>query len=123
MIRGVKSEIERLPAKEVAMANLDRQIADKQAVLTVLRNKYQDSLVTRATDFRLQNAKIVSQASVPLRRAAPNLPLILVLGSILALVVGFSAALFVEYWDDSLKAPEDVELYLSRPVFASVPEL
>jgi uncharacterized protein involved in exopolysaccharide biosynthesis len=123
MMRQVKADMARLPAKEVALSNLEKQIADKQTVLTVLRNKHQDSVVTRATDFRLQNAKIVSQAPVPLKPAAPNLPLILVLGSILALVVGFSAALFVEYWDDSLKVPEDVELYLSRPVFASVPEL
>jgi succinoglycan biosynthesis transport protein ExoP len=79
--------------------------------------------VAQATDFRLENVKIVSRASVPLSPAAPNLPLNMALGLILALVVGFSAAFFVEYWDDSLKVPEDVERYLGLPVFASIPEL
>jgi uncharacterized protein involved in exopolysaccharide biosynthesis len=122
-VRAVKAEIGQLPAMEVAFSNLEKQIEDKKAVLTLLRNKYQDSLVSQSTDFRLQNAKIISQASVPLRPVAPNLPLNLALGLILAIAASLSAAFFVEYWDDSLKVPEDVELYLSRPVFASVPEL
>ncbi len=122
-VRRLKDEIKTLPAKEQALAYLEKQIEDKQASLTVLRNKYQDSLTAQATDFRLENAKIVSQASVPLRAVSPNLPLNLALGLILAVVVSFSTAFFLEYWDDSLKVPEDVERSLGLPVFASIPEL
>jgi len=38
-------------------------------------------------------------------------------------VVSFSVAFFLEYWDDSLKYPEDVERYFDRTVLASVPEI
>ncbi|MCI0407285.1 MAG: hypothetical protein L0191_01765 [Acidobacteria bacterium] len=123
MIRSLKAEMEDLPAQEVALANLEKAIEDKQAALTVLRKRYQDGLTAQATDFRLQNAKIVSLASIPLKPAAPNLPLNLALGLVLALVVAFSSAFFVEYWDDSMKVPEDVERHLGLPVFASIPEL
>jgi len=122
-IKGLNAEIKRLPATELALANLEKEIQDKQAGLTVLRKRYQDSSVAQATDFRLENVKIISRASVPLRPAAPNLPLNMGLGLALALVVSFSTAFFVEYWDDSLKVPEDVERYLGVPVFASIPEL
>ena len=122
-IQGLQAEIKELPATEVALANLEKLVEDKQTTLTVLRKKYQDSLVAQATDFRLENVKIVSHASVPLRPVVPNLQLNLALGLILALVVTFSTAFLVEYWDDSLKVPEDVERYLDLPVFASIPEL
>jgi len=122
-INALNAEIKRLPATELALSNLEKQIEVKQAGLTVLWKRHQDSSVAQATDFRLENVKVVSRASVPLKPATPNLPLNMGLGLILALVVGFSAAFFVEYWDDSLKVPEDVERFLGLPVFASIPEL
>lgn len=121
--KRLDAEIKALPAKEVALAKLEKQIEDKQLALTELRKRYQDSLAAQGTDYRLENVKIVSLASIPLKPVAPNLPLNLALGLILALVVSFSAAFFVEYWDDSLKVPEDVERHLGLPVFVSIPEL
>lgn len=121
--RDLTSEMKTLPAKELTLANLERQIQDRQTTLTALRNKYQDAIVAQGTDFRLENAKIVSQASIPLKPVIPNLPLNLALGFILALVVSFSSAFFLEYWDDSLRVPEDVDRHLGLPVFASIPEL
>jgi uncharacterized protein involved in exopolysaccharide biosynthesis len=122
-IKGLTTEMKALPAKELTLANLEKQIQDRQTTLTALRNKHQDAIVAQGTDFRLENAKIVSQASVPLKPVAPNLPLNLALGLILALVVSFSSAFFVEYWDDSLKVPEDVDRRLGLQVLASIPEL
>ncbi|HKA54286.1 MAG TPA: GumC family protein [Candidatus Binatia bacterium] len=122
-IRGLEAEIKTLPAKEVELDNLEDRVKNQQETLAVLRKKYQDSLVTQATDFRLENAKVVSPASVPLRPVTPNVLLNAGLGLVLALVVSFSLAFLIDYWDDSLKAPEDFELHFQRPVFASIPEL
>lgn len=122
-IQGLEAEIKTLPAKEVELDNLEKQVKHKQDTLEVLRKKYQDSIVTQATDSRLENAKVVSLASAPLRPAAPNIPLNLALGVILAVVASFSMAFLVDYWDDSLKVPEDFEQHFGRPVFASIPEL
>lgn len=122
-IKDLTAEMRTLPAKELTLANLERQVQDRQTTLTALRNKYQDAIVAQGTDFRLENVKIVSQASIPLKPVIPNLPLNLVLGFILALVVSFSSAFFLEYWDDSLKVPEDVDRHLGLQVLASIPEL
>jgi len=122
-IQGVEAELKALPAKEVALDNLEKQVKHQQDTLEVLRKKYQDSLVTQATDSRLENAKVVSLASVPLKPVVPNLPLNLGLGLILAVVVSLSVAFLIDYWDDSLEVPEDIEQYFGRPVFASIPEL
>jgi uncharacterized protein involved in exopolysaccharide biosynthesis len=122
-IKDIKVEIDQLPTTEMNLSNLERDIDTKQAILSVLLKKYQDSLLAQNTDQRLENAKILSLAAVPLRPVFPNLLLNLALGLVLALVVSLSVGFLLEYWDDSLKIPEDVERFLNRPVFASIPEL
>jgi succinoglycan biosynthesis transport protein ExoP len=122
-MRGMKSEIEALPAAEMNLRNLERDIDTKQGILSVLLKKYEDSLLAKSADQRLENAKILSLAAVPLRPVFPNYPLNLGLGLLVALMGSISTAFFLEFWDDSLKIPEDVERFLDRPVFASIPEL
>ena len=122
-IKDQKAEVEQLPTAEMNLANLERDIDTKQAILSVLLKKYQDSLLAQNTDQRLENAKVLSMAAVPLKPAFPNLLLNLALGLVLALVVSLSVGFLLEYWDDSLKIPEDVERFLGRSVFASIPEL
>lgn len=116
-------EIKTLPAIELALTNLEKLVEEKQAALTLLRKRHQDSLVAQASDWRLENAKIVSKATQPLSPVTPNFALNLILGLVLSLVISFSAALFLDYSDDSLNAPEDVERHLGLPVLGSVPEL
>ncbi len=122
-MKGMQSEIEELPAAEMNLGNLERDIDTKQGILSVLLKKYQDSLMAKSADQRLENAKILSLAAVPLRPVFPNYPLNLGLGFLVSLIGSISTAFFLEYWDDSLKIPEDVERFLDRPVFASIPEL
>jgi uncharacterized protein involved in exopolysaccharide biosynthesis len=122
-VKQIKNQLKKLPAITLALAALEKAYEDKQSAMTGLRQRFQDALVAQATDFRLQNAKIVSLASIPLRPVVPNIPLNLALGLVLALVFSLSAAFVAQYWDDSLEVPEDVEHHLGITVFASVPEL
>ena len=119
----MKPQLDQLPVAEMDLGNLERDIDIKQAILSVLLKKYQDSLLARNTDSRLENAKILSLAAAPLKPVFPILWLNLILGLVFSGVISLSLAFFLEYWDDSLKIPEDVERYLGRPVFASIPEL
>lgn len=123
IMTGIKTELEGLPVAEMNLGNLERDIDTKQAILSVLLKKYQDSLLAKSADQRLETAKILSLAAVPLRPVFPNYLLNLGLGLLVSLVGSISTAFFLEYWDDSLKIPEDVERFLDRPVFASIPEL
>lgn len=122
-ILGIKGEIEQLPAREVALQNLGKEIETKQETLTVLWKKYQDSLIAEHTDERLENVKVVSMAAIPLKPVRPILWLNALLGLLLGLVVSFSMAFFLTYWDDTINLPEDVERYLDLPVCGSIPEI
>ncbi len=122
-ISDMKAQLDQLPVAEMDLGNLERDIDVKQAILSVLLKKYQDSLLAQNTAARRENAKILSLAVAPLKPVFPLLWLNLILGLVFSGVISLSLAFFLEYWDDSLKIPEDVERYLGRPVFASIPEL
>lgn len=122
-IEGLRSQLEKLPAQEMAIVNLTQKVKAKEEVLSVMRRKYQESLVAQASDYRVQNAKVVSEASPPLKPVVPNLLLNVVLGLFLAVLTSMSLAFLAEYHDDSLRMPEDVEQALGLEVLASVPEL
>ena len=122
-VKGLKENLTQLPTTEMGLSNLEREIDTKQGILSILLKKYQDSLMAKSADKRLENAKVLSLAAVPLKPVYPNMLLNLGLGLLLALVISFSTAFFLEYWDDSLKYPEDVERYFDRTVLASIPEI
>ncbi len=125
-MKGLKEELAQLPTTEMGLSNLEREIDTKQGIMSILMKKYQDSLLAKSADTRLENAKILSLAAVPLRPYFPKPLLNLGLGLVLSLVISISTAFFLEYWDDSLKYPEDVDRYFEGEklkVLASIPEL
>jgi uncharacterized protein involved in exopolysaccharide biosynthesis len=119
----LQAELITLPEKEVALRNLEVRAESQEGVLSVLRKKYQDSMVSQATDFRLENAKVVSQASPPVKPVSPKLWLNLLLGLLFSLTFSFSLAFLMEYMDDTLNLPEDVERTLGISLPTSIPEL
>ena len=92
-IGDMKSQLDQLPIAEMNLGNLERDIDTKQAILSVLLKKYQDSLLAQSTDQRLENAKILSLAAVPLKPVFPRLWLNLILGLVFSVVVSFSRRL------------------------------
>jgi len=65
--------------------------------------------------------RIIEPASVPLRPVKPRKVFNIALAVVLGLVLGVSMALFVEYMDDHVRTPEQVEAALGVPVFALIP--
>lgn len=122
-MKGIKESVAPLPATENALINLQKEIDNKQEILGVLWKKYQDSLMNMNNDGRMENVKVLSTAAIPSRPVFPNIFLNMGLGLIFSLVVSFGTAIFLEYWDDSLKLPEQVEKHLGVTVLASIPEL
>ena len=69
------------------------------------------------------NISIVDRAIVPQGRYKPNLPLNLALGLMLGLMLGVLVAFVLEFLDDTLKGPEDIEQHLRMAVLGIIPHL
>ncbi|OGW17506.1 MAG: hypothetical protein A3G93_07930 [Nitrospinae bacterium RIFCSPLOWO2_12_FULL_45_22] len=71
--------------------------------------------------LKTTNIRIVDRAEVPARPIKPRIILNLVLALISGLTLGIGMAFFLDYLDNSIRTPEDVEQYLQLPILGIIP--
>ena len=96
-------------------ADTNRQLYDS------LLQRYK--MVGAASDARPNNIAIIDRAQVPGGAYSPNGIRNLAIGLFLGLLLGVALALLLEFLDDTLKTPEDVEQKLRLPVLGIIPKL
>lgn len=69
------------------------------------------------------NIKIVDRAEIPTDPYKPKKGLNFLLATVVGLFLGVGLAFFLEYLDNTVKTPEDVETILRLPSFGMVPEI
>lgn len=124
-------------ALKAQIADLDRQIAEKQAhraeydnltrAVHVSEDAYktaQDRLLAAQVNDDLNQRKItrisvIQQPVVPEKPAYPNKALILVLGGLVAGLLGLAVALFAELTDQTFWRSEQLQTVLRLPVLGS----
>lgn len=100
---------------------LKRDVDTNRQLYDGLLQRYKE--VGVAGGVRSSNISIVDRAQVPGAPYAPSLSRNLMLGLLLGLLLGVAAALVLEYLDDTLKTPNDVEQHLHMAVLGIVPKL
>jgi capsular exopolysaccharide synthesis family protein len=75
-----------------------------------------------AAELRASNVSVIEKAESPLSPSKPRKTLSLILSAVVGLMGGVGVAFFLEYLDNTLKTPEEVERYLGLPNLAVVPD-
>lgn len=78
--------------------------------------------VALSADLLANNVTLLDHAITPLRPIKPNKRLNLMLGAMFGLLMGVGTAFFLDYLDNTLRSPEDVEKYLHLTTLAVVPK-
>ncbi|HET7562032.1 MAG TPA: polysaccharide biosynthesis tyrosine autokinase [Rhodanobacteraceae bacterium] len=100
---------------------LKRDVDTNRQLYDALMQRYKQ--VSMAGNVRPSNISIIDNAQVPTSRYAPSLTRNLSLGMLLGAFLGIGSALFLEYLDDTLKTPEDLETNLGIGVLGIIPKL
>lgn len=100
---------------------IKREVDTNRELYDGLLQRYKE--VGVAGDVRSNNISIIDRAQVPTQRFKPRLSLNLALGLLLGLVLAGLATAALEYIDDSLKTPGDIEQRLRLAVLGIIPKL
>ena len=110
-LNGIVNEYEarfnELPNKSIGLARFEREKASFEKLYLLIEQRYQESLITeRSTPG---DVTIVDSARIPLRPSKPNRLLIIVVGLVLGLGLGLGYAFLRNYFDSTVKTPEDIQ--------------
>jgi succinoglycan biosynthesis transport protein ExoP len=114
-----RDEMQSLAKKEIQYGILKREADSNQQLYDMLLKRLKETGLSQGLDSN--NVRIVEPAVTPVRPVKPRTTFNLVLGVVLGSLFAFAVAFFVEYMDDTVRTPEQVEQSLGAPVFALIP--
>jgi len=115
---------QRLKRDAVEFANLQAEIQKKRETLSALMARQNEMVLAtrlRDLDATSTNIRIVDPARPPTAPFRPKLKLNLLLGLLFGLGLGIAAAFFLDYLDNTIKSPAELEGIVGLPVLAVVP--
>jgi capsular exopolysaccharide synthesis family protein len=119
-IGSLKGEALDLKSRSIQYNIFKREVDTNRQLYEATLQRYKEIGV--AAGVGLNNILIVDKA-VSANKHRPNIPLNLAVSLLLGLVLGLLLVLLLEYMDDTLKNPEDVEKRLNLPVLGVIPKL
>jgi capsular exopolysaccharide synthesis family protein len=99
---------------------LEREAEANRQLYERVRQRMKEMSVVE--ELPISNVAVVDPAYPPLSPAKPKVPLNLAIGVLLGLVAGLGAGFSVDYLDNRLKTPDEVERYLALPSLGVVPD-
>lgn len=119
-ISALTGEALNLKTRSIQYNVYKREVDTNRQLYDATLQRYKEIGV--AAGVGLNNIVIVDKA-VNAGKFRPNIPLNLAISLFLGLIGGVLLALLLEYLDDTLKNPEDVEKRLKLPVLGVIPKL
>lgn len=118
LLDKTKKEAVNLNEKFIQYEILKREIENHQNLFNALTSKADEQSITEKAQNI--NVWVVEKAQLPEFPSKPNRKRNILLGIIMGLFGGVGLALFLEYLDNTIKTPDDVEEKYNMPVLSTV---
>jgi uncharacterized protein involved in exopolysaccharide biosynthesis len=123
VIRQYRAQLGMIDVNGAAQQNLIREVKEAEGNDLLYKQKREEARIGDALDRqRIVNVAIAEAATVPAFPAHPRRALTLLLGILLACLVSPGVAFAVDYFDPSLRTPDELRDVLQIPVLAAVPK-
>ena len=123
IIRQYRAQLGTIDVNGAAQQNLLREVKEAEGNDLLYKQKREEARIGDALDRqRIVNVAIAEAATVPALPAHPHWALTLLLGILLACLVSPGVAFAVDYFDPSLRTPDELRDVLQIPVLAALPK-
>jgi uncharacterized protein involved in exopolysaccharide biosynthesis len=119
-VNRLRTEAQELNEKEIQYLNLQRDADSNQQLYEAVLKRLKETGVTGGLETN--NVSVIEEAVVPRLPVRPRKSLNLLVAVVVGLLIGVGTALTIEYFDTTVKTPDDVERYLGLPVIGIVPQ-
>jgi succinoglycan biosynthesis transport protein ExoP len=118
-VNQLKREGQELNEKEIQVLALQREVESNQQLYEVVVKRLKETGV--AGGLETNNVRLMEEASPPKTPVRPRRLWNLFLSVVAGLGVGIAVAFIIDYFDTTVKTPDDVERYLGLPVIGVIP--
>jgi uncharacterized protein involved in exopolysaccharide biosynthesis len=118
-VNQLRKEGQELNEKEIQYLALQREADSNQQLYEAVLKRLKETGVTGGLETN--NVSVIEEAPVPRAPIKPRKTINLIVSVLVGLFVGVGVALSIEYFDTTVKTPDDVERYLGLPVIGIVP--
>src|SRR3981189_1026156 len=115
-----KTETNQMAGKLVEYNILKREAEANKSLYEGLMTKLKETAISQG--LRSSNIRVVDPAMIPSRPARPAKARNVMLAFLVGLVGGIGLALLLEYMDNTVKTPDDIETLARLPSLAVVPQ-
>lgn len=107
IVARYEQKFNQLPKTTIDFARFQRTRESTEKLFTLIEEKYQEALINEQS--QPGNVLIIDNARIPGRPSKPNRPLIIIAGLLAGFILGFSFVFVKNYFDETIKTPEDIE--------------
>ena len=119
-----RRDVIRMNTNAILYNSLKIEVENKRRLLNSLVERQSETQVSaRLGGLRTSNVSIIDRAEVPKSPVSPKKKQNLILTLIIGLMGGVGLAFVIEYLDDTVKGPEDVERLVGLPSLGVIPFL
>jgi tyrosine-protein kinase Etk/Wzc len=119
VLRGLGSELESVPARELQYARLSRQVALVGELHTLLQRRLKEAQISEAVE--VANIQLVDAAMLPRYPVKPQRSTTIAFAVLTGLFLGFLVALAREYFDTAIRSRDELLDLTNLPVLAVIP--
>lgn len=118
-LAAVKGTLQDINRKEFRLRELQRNVETNRQLYDMFFSRLKET--DQASGLEAAHARVIDPGQVPRSPIKPRKTLIVSLAFILATMAGVGLALLLDFLDNTLKSPGDVEERLQVPVLGAIP--
>lgn len=107
MLSKYEDQFSKLPTKSIEFAKLERNRKATEKLYLILEEKYQEAKINER--IKLGTILVIAPGNVATKPSKPNRTLIVFLGVLLGLASGIGFAFTRNYFDHTVKTPDEIE--------------